>query len=301
MIDAKTRDFIVGLLVIAAVGAVLAAIVRTGRFRSGDRFPIYMKTEIAQALNRDTRVFLQGLEVGRLRQINPVADTITSALSFVVLLEINETFPDGTPLTLPVGTEGLIAQPTPIAAHEIQLQIPTEGQVNRQLAPGDTIESVRQVSAVELLGEVAEQMKVELLATFGEVRELIRTSNRVAEDANNVLAETAPRVHSLLDQVGETLDRTEGILTDVQPRVGIFQDSILAALSDTRQLIRRMDSLGVIANTMAAENRVVVSEVMEHVVRTAEILSHFADQLSRRPLRMLSGVTPPRDTTDTDR
>ncbi len=63
--DTRTRDFLVGLLVLAAVGVVLATIVRTGRLQSGDRFPLYMRTEVAQNLTRDTRVFLQGLEVGR--------------------------------------------------------------------------------------------------------------------------------------------------------------------------------------------------------------------------------------------
>lgn len=294
--DTRTRDFLVGLLVLAAVGVVLATIIRTGRFQSGDRFPLYMRTEVAQNLTRDTRVFLQGLEVGRLRQVNPVADTVTGSLTFVALLEVNKRFPDGTQLTLPVGTEAMVNQPTPIAAPEVHLIIPSEPGVSRLLAPGDTIESTRRMSALDLLGEVASQMKDELLATFQEVRALIRTSNQAAVDARAKLNETTPRINTLLAQVSDILDRTESILTDTQPRVAMIQDTVLAALSDTRQLIQKMDSLAVVAHTMAGENRATINDIIGHMQRTAEILSHFADQVSRRPLRILSGITPPDDT-----
>lgn len=294
--DTRTRDFLVGLLVLAAVGVVLATIIRTGRLQSGDRFPLYMRTEVAQNLTRDTRVFLQGLEVGRLRQVNPVADTVTGSLTFVALLEVNKRFPDGTQLTLPVGTEAMVNQPTPIAAPEVHLIIPSEPGVSRLLAPGDTIESTRRMSALDLLGEVASQMKDELLATFQEVRALIRTSNQAAVDARAKLNETTPRINTLLAQVSDILDRTESILTDTQPRVAMIQDTVLAALSDTRQLIQKMDSLAVVAHTMAGENRATINDIIGHMQRTAEILSHFADQVSRRPLRILSGITPPDDT-----
>lgn len=294
--DTRTRDFLVGLLVLAAVGVVLATIIRTGRFQSGDRFPLYMRTEVAQDLTRDTRVFLQGLEVGRLRQVNPVADTVTGSLTFVALLEVNKRFSDGTQLTLPVGTEAMVNQPTPIAAPEVHLIIPSEPGVSRLLAPGDTIESTRRMSALDLLGKVASQMKDELLATFQEVRALIRTSNQAAVDARAKLNETTPRINTLLAQVSDILDRTESILTDTQPRVAMIQDTVLAALSDTRQLIQKMDSLAVVAHTMAGENRATINDIIGHMQRTAEILSHFADQVSRRPLRILSGITPPDDT-----
>ncbi len=293
--DTRTRDFLVGLLVLAAVGVVLATIVRTGRLQLRDRFPLYMRTEVAQNLTRDTRVFLQGLEVGRLRQVNPVADTVTGSLTFVALLEVDERFPDGTQLTLPVGTKAMVAQPTPIAAPEVQLIVPSEPSVSRLLAPGDTIESTRQVSTLDLLGEVASQMKDELLATFQEVRALIRTSNQVAVDAQAQLNETTPRINALLAQVSDMIDHTESILTDTQPRVAMIQDSVLAALSDTRQLIQKMDSLAVMAHAMAGENGT-INDIIGHMQRTAEILSHFADQASRRPLRILSGITPPDDT-----
>lgn len=294
--DTRTKDFLVGLLVLAAVGVVLATIIRTGRLQSGDRFPLYMRTEVAQNLTRDTRVFLQGLEVGRLRQVNPVADTVTGSLTFVALLEVNKRFPDGTQLTLPVGTEAMVNQPTPIAAPEVHLIIPSEPGVSRLLAPGDTIESTRRMSALDLLGKVASQMKDELLATFQEVRALIRTSNQAAVDARAKLNETTPRINTLLAQVSDILDRTESILTDTQPRVAMIQDTVLAALSDTRQLIQKMDSLAVVAHTMAGENRATINDIIGHMQRTAEILSHFADQVSRRPLRILSGITPPDDT-----
>ena len=43
------------------------------------------------------------------------------------------------------------------------------------------------------------------------------------------------------------------------------------------------------------DNRASVAEAVEHLTRAAAILEYFSDQMSRRPLRFLWGVTPPMD------
>ena len=52
-----------------------------------------------------------------------------------------------------------------------------------------------------------------------------------------------------------------------------------------------------------AGRRAAIIETIQNLSRSAEILEHFAEQISRRPMRMLWGVTPPppeRDSTQED-
>jgi hypothetical protein len=46
---------------------------------------------------------------------------------------------------------------------------------------------------------------------------------------------------------------------------------------------------------IAIENRAYAKEIAERLLRTAVVLEHFSDQVSRRPARLLTGVTPPPD------
>jgi hypothetical protein len=61
--------------------------------------------------------------------------------------------------------------------------------------------------------------------------------------------------------------------------------------------VQRLDSLTVDAETMVAENRAAVNEAMANVTVASRQLNHFLEEASRRPYRLLTGVTPlPRDT-----
>ena len=101
------RDVLVGLFVLTTLGVIAGALIVTSGF--GDvRYDLYVRTESAQDLTRDTRVLLQGLEIGRVQQLNPVRSGTAGTLSFVGRLAINERFPDGTQVVLPVGSTALI-------------------------------------------------------------------------------------------------------------------------------------------------------------------------------------------------
>src|SRR6059036_3753262 len=94
------RDFLVGLFVLTTLGIIVGTLIVTSGLGSV-RYDIYMRTESAQDLTRDTRVFLQGLEIGRVQQLNPVRSGNAGGLGFIGRLSINEKFPDGTALKLP--------------------------------------------------------------------------------------------------------------------------------------------------------------------------------------------------------
>ncbi len=116
------------------------------------------------------------------------------------------------------------------------------------------------------------------------------------DETRLAIADVTPQVRTVLDRLAGTMDRTDHILAQIGPRVGPMADSVMATLGDTRALVANMQTLVDTASSMTNRNAAVFAEIMLSFERTAEVLAHFADQVSRRPLRMFTGVTPPDST-----
>lgn len=285
------RDFWVGLFVLTALGVITGALLVTSGL--GDvRYDLYMRAESAQDLTRDTRVFLQGLEIGRVRQLNPVQDSVTGTLAFVARLSINQKFPDGAPVLLPIGTSALIAQTSPISAPVVQIQTPAKGRVNVYLQPGDTMPSTRTINAMDRLGDVADRLSGEVEDALGQTRRLLSGTNRAVTRTDSLLVVTTPLMERSLKQLASSLERADRMLTALEPRMGPVTDSLTATLADTRRVLQRLDELATTANGMANENRTALRQTIDNLYKSSITMDHFVDQVSRRPMRMLTGVKP---------
>ena len=256
------------------------------------RYDLYMRTESAQDLTQDTRVLLQGLAVGRVRQVNPRLDSTTGSLSFVARLSIDAEFPNGARVTVPRGTRALIQQVNPIAAPVIQLIVP-EGVGRTPAQPGDTILSERVQGAMDALGRIASDLSDELRRTVADTRALVRQATRTAQETEQLVSTSTPKVEEALNQLSTSLERADRLLADVGPRVGPLADSLSAVLADTRRALRYVTTLAQTADSLTSENRVPIQETIQHLHNSAVLLEHFADQVSRRPTRLLTGVQPP--------
>ncbi|MFQ5551649.1 MAG: MlaD family protein, partial [Gemmatimonadales bacterium] len=250
---------------LAAIGVIGATIVRLGRQLAIGGFEIYMTTETAQDLTQDTRVFVRGLQVGRIREISPVVDQATNQLTFVARLEINTSFPDGSNVPLPRETAALISKTTPIAAPVVELVIPVEFDPTSMLQPGDTIKSTRRQEALDVLSDVAEDITAEIFETVRATRAVLEASLEAVDLVQQQVNRTVPQVDSIINLVTLNLEQTYSILDDVRPRVGIIQDTVLAALSDTRRLLLGFDSLRTLAQTLAIDNTDAVNEIIEQM------------------------------------
>ena len=299
------RDFTVGLFILASIGIILGLLVITSNALD-DRQDFYMRAATADGLTQDTRVSLRGLQIGRVTQVNPRVDD--AGVSFVARLSLRRTYPDGTPLQLPVGTRAVIAAPLPIsiAAAAVDLEIPGQAAGTEFLQPGDTIDSDRIPGAVDLLGEVATALKSEVLQTLAQTQVLIEQSTRtiaethgIIESTQSLIGTTTPKVEEALELLAASLERTDQILAEISPRVGPLQDSLMATLAQARRILTSFDTLATTAHELLAENRNVIQEALARLAHTTTVLDHFAEQVTRRPLRFLTGVTPPPpDTTE---
>ncbi len=299
------RDFTVGLFILASIGIILGLLVITSNALD-DRQDFYMRAATADGLTQDTRVSLRGLQIGRVTQVNPRVDD--AGVSFVARLSLRRTYPDGTLLQLPVGTRAVIAAPLPIsiAAAAVDLEIPGQAAGTEFLQPGDTIDSDRIPGAVDLLGEVATALKSEVLQTLAQTQVLIEQSTRtiaethgIIESTQSLIGTTTPKVEEALELLAASLERTDQILAEISPRVGPLQDSLMATLAQARRILTSFDTLATTAHELLAENRNVIQEALARLAHTTTVLDHFAEQVTRRPLRFLTGVTPPPpDTTE---
>jgi ABC-type transporter Mla subunit MlaD len=281
-----------------SVGIIVGTAVLTSDLLEG-RYELHMRAAEAEGLTQDTRVELQGLAIGRVTQVNPHLDTATNALSFIATLSIRERFPDGTRLRLPAGTRAFIAPPpTVVGAAVVDLAMPQASPAGAFLQPGDTLESERRAGVMQSLSEIAAGMHEDALAMVTETRQLLTHTTRAVDQTNTLLASARPRVEDVLERLSGSLERTDRILAEVEPRVGPVTDSIMATLAHTHEVLAGLDSLASTAHGVATENREAVAEMVAKLSRSAEILEYFAEQISRRPLRMLWGVTPPPDTAD---
>lgn len=276
---------------LATIGVMLGTLVITSGLLHR-RYDVYMRTASAQDLTQDTRVLLQGLAVGRVRQVNPLLDSASGGLTFVARLSIDAEFPNGAPVTIPRGTHAVIEQVNPIAPLVIQLIVP-EGGSRTAVDPGDTLVSERRQGAVDALGQIASDLSDELRKTIQDTRTLVRQTTRAAQEVEQLVSNSTPRVEEVLGQLSTSLERTDRILADLGPRVAPLNDSLTAVLADTRETLQQVMRLARTADAMAGENRTAIQETIQHLHNSAVLLEHFADQVSRRPTRLLTGVQPP--------
>lgn len=277
-----------------SIGIIVGALVVTSGVLEG-RYDIYMRVALAEGLTADTRVSLQGLEVGRVRDVFPRVDSATNTLDFIATLSIRERFADGTRLSLPRGTHALITEAGLIGGTAVHLEMPA--QIGGGfLEPGDTIESERAATTMEALGTIAEELSDDVSATLEQARLLLAATTGTLDETRLAIADVTPQIRTVLDRLAGTMDRTDHILAQIGPRVGPMADTIMATIVDTRTLVGAMQTLVDTASSMTNRNAEVLADVLLSFERTAEVLAYFADQVSRRPMRMFTGVTPPDST-----
>jgi hypothetical protein len=229
-----------------------------------------------------------------LRGVIPQIDPETHHLTFLIELDINAAFEDGTQLRLPESTTVSISRPTPIAPPVIRLVVPENAIAGQtMLEPGDTINAVTGVQILDVVTDLAGELKGEIFGTLQEIRAVLAAGTGTISEVESRIATTVPRIDSILLRAAENLATTEEIIAGITPRIGVIQDSVLATISSARITIEGFDSLRIHIQDLAVRNSSSIEEVTQQLARTSMILGHFADQLSRRPARIITGVTPP--------
>lgn len=292
----RSADMLTGLLVLTALGVLVLGVIFTQGWN--ERWiAIRMLTESAQDLNVDTKVYLQGLEIGRVRSVLPRPDqTDVGKLEFVATLRIRERFGDGTAIRLPAGTTAEVVTRA-LGGADVLLKMPARSF--GELEPGDTIRSTRRQPALEAIAQVADSLTGQLKLVLNDTRELITRVSRVADQANGQMAETGPQLRRTLADLQATmadlrpaLSRATVFMDSTDERFGHLHDSLLVTLSQTRMLMTRLDTLTSVATGVARSSEDDIRTIIASLRVTTVKMDHMMDQISRRPLKMITGVRP---------
>ncbi len=295
-VNVQRSDLYVGMFLVATVAVVAVALIATSGW-GVDRYDVFVRTDNAQDVAVDSKVFMQGLEVGRVEGIAPRPVGEAGRLEFIIRVSLLDRFPDGTPLRLPSGAS---AQVTSALFGGSQIQLTVAGDSGGSLAPGDTIEMRRGTSPLEAFGALAtdlkgtiEQTLVSATGTLNAVRGLADSLKVTTSTARRFIVATQPGTEKILDGVAGNLDRLRLVLDSANSRTGLTFAQLNSAVAQGRTLLASLDTLTRLMIAMGGENRPEVAATIANVRNISAQLGYVLEQLSRRPMRLLSGVKIP--------
>lgn len=295
-VNVQRTDLYVGLFLVATVALVAIALIATSGW-GVDRYDVYVRTENATDVAADSKVFMQGLEVGRVASIAPRPVGEAGRLEFVIRVQLLDRFPDGTPLRLPRGATAEVVSGL-LGGSTIQLTVnPGSGG---SLAPGDTIEMHRGTSPIEAFGALANDLKGTIQQTLASatgamnsIRGLSDSLKVTTGTARRFLVATQPGTEKLLDGVSANLDRLRLVLDSANVRTGLTFSQLNSTMVQSRTVLASVDTLTRLLIAMGGENRPEVNAMIVNFRNISTELGYVLEQLSRRPLRLLSGVKIP--------
>jgi ABC-type transporter Mla subunit MlaD len=289
-VDTTRQDFIVGLVIVGAIAVVVGALLATSGWGER-RYDLYLRAASAEGLTADSKVLLQGLEVGRVMRVSPRVDSTTRTVSFVAKLSMIERFSGGADLRLPAGTRGRLEPASQISSTVlIRIVLPDSGgRTTRLLAEGDTIDSDRKVPVMDQVAEVAQQLSKEVQEVLHRTHQSLERVDGILAQANGVLKDIRPSVESTLADVATTMGHVNRLVQRLDPGLA---DSVSHAIALSTRVLLRVDSLAAQAGQMTSENREDVRIAVANLTQLTRQLNHLAEQVTRRPYRLLTGMKP---------
>ena len=295
-VNVQRSDLYVGVFLVATVALVAIALIATSGW-GVDRYDVFVRTDNAQDVAVDSKVFMQGLEVGRVAGIAPRPVGAAGRLEFIIRMALLDRFPDGTPLRLP---RGATAEVTSGLLGGAQITLTVSSGSGGSLAPGDTIDMRRGTSPLEAFGALAHDLKgtieqtlISATGTLNSIRGLADSLKVTTGTARRFLTATQPGAEKVLDGVSTNLERLRLVLDSANARTGLTFAQLNTTVAQGRTLLASVDSLTRLLIAMGGENRPVISAMIANFRNISAQLGYVLEQLSRRPLRFISGVKIP--------
>ena len=290
--ETTRQDFVVGLLIISAIAVVVGALLATSGWGER-RYDLYLRAASAEGLTIDSRVVLQGLEVGRVVSVSPRVDSTTRRISFLARLKVIERFSGGANLRLPVGTRAQLEQVNQLSPNVlVRLVLPdTVGRAGAglMLSAGDTINSDRKQPVMDQVADVANRLSTEVTDVLHAAHQTLLGVQSTLRETNATIVDLRPDVRRTLANVATTMDKVNSLVSRLDPGLA---DTVSRAVVLSTRTLARLDSLIASANAMTAENRQDIRGTVQNIDRLTLQLNHLAEEMSRRPYRFLTGVKP---------
>ncbi len=296
------NDFYVGIFLIATVGTVVAALVATSGWGI-QRWDVYVRADNVRDIAVDTKIYLQGLEVGRVTGITAQPGLKAGRLEFLVRTSLLAEFSDGKPLELPRSTTMEVEV---LLLGGSRLNLIQIGERTGMVQPNDTIEMVRRPEAIQALGGLATDLKGTIQEMLTTTTATLRSFERLSDSlrlatgtARQFMQGIQPGTERVLADAAASMRRATQLMDTTDVRTGVTVRELNATIAQSRRVMVSADSLTRLLVAMGGESRPDVRAIIENARLLSQQMLYVMEQLSRRPARFMTGMQLP-DTLTVD-
>lgn len=186
----------------------------------------YIFFEDASGLDRSSKVYLNGVDIGNVREVDFDYTSLAGAL---LELHLDKE------LRLPKGTRGYV-DANPLASARIRLLLPEEPQPGAYLQPGDTIRSHKPIGLVaQIQNDIVPQISKLSLSMDSLVRDL----SLIARNPN--IPEAFERINRSALSIQSSSTQLNSLLHNQVPSILNSVDSSAVAVAELTEKVNRAD------------------------------------------------------------
>jgi ABC-type transporter Mla subunit MlaD len=287
-------DLRVGMLAIVGMLLAVASFLWIGRLWSRDVDTLYTDVSAVQGIGAESPIFLNGFNVGRVSTVTPRVDG-NGQLLFRVKMDVVWRLQDGSPMPLNEGLQAKVVPPAlDIGRGSIELLVAaSEG---KPLVPGAVIPSLQQSGTTNRMQLVVDSVGRDMRIAIGQIEKLIAslqvtvsTATQAMKATNSMMAAVNQDVPAIMSSVKTNLASADSLmksLHSVTPSTLATLDSVRALLGDSRAAVAK-------ATSFLDTNEPQLSSTIANLDQASAVLNNLLKEVSRRPLKALTGVKPP--------
>ena len=293
--SAEPGDFRTGLLVLFAFALVLAGVIWASPARGPRPIEFYTEMRELGGVSLETPVMLNGFKVGQVDKVDPyIAGDGRLHFHIGMAITWQPSAPERTPYR-----EGLhvrVAPPALDVFGSATLHLEPGARPGPPLASGSQLPSDADKNMLAKADSRIDSLARQVGQTLAETRAMMAAFRQTAE-ASAEAARSAGRITSVVD--AHLVEITEGTMRAVARADTAMQalqrvelnatsatDSVNAILGDTRNALKQVS--GMLGKTGPR-----VDEALFNLNESTSLLSHFLRNVTERPTRLITGVTPP--------
>jgi ABC-type transporter Mla subunit MlaD len=292
-------DLRVGLMVIGALLIGVASFLWVGQSFGRNVAPLYTDVSDVQGIGAESQVFLNGFNVGRVSDVQPRVGP-DGALLFRVRMNVVWRLDGNSRMPLKQGMRARVVPPAlDIGRGTIVLE--AGGLANAaDLKPGDVIPSVQIGGTTNRMQLVVDSVGRDLRLVIGQVDKLVQSlsvtvasATTTMQSANAMMASVNGEMPGIMRGVKANLASADSLmrsLNAITPGTVATLDSVRALLGDSRVAISR-------ATEFLDNNEPQIASTIQNLDQASAVLNNLLKEVSRRPIKALTGVRPPPDLT----
>lgn len=286
-------DLPTGILVLGAFLLLVAGVIWGNTTKVSDLQALYAEFPMLTGVSKETPVMLNGYRVGHVDDITPITDS-AGRLRFRVKMLV-QWHPGGGEVPYRRGMQVRLIPPAIEVLGTAIIKLEPAQVASTALPPGAMIPLMPYTSPFEGAQARVDSLSIEISKTMADTRRLLNTMVSTASAATQAATATAGVANTAAEQLvnlaGDTRLRmatADSLMRDLRtltPSARATADSVQALLGDSRKAIARM-------TLIADNNEPQLQRTLASLDTTTALLQHFMRQVSARPLRVITGVTP---------